>query len=98
MNESKTNDKVARQIKITEIAFLVLGLLIVTSGVMFAVIHHRFDLFRGNLFTAAILVGIGSLAGCIYQTYVRLARIEEKLDKFAVSTEAKKTETAQPEN
>jgi hypothetical protein len=93
MNAREPSDKAARQIKRTEILFLIFGLLVAASGVMFAVVHHRYGWLRTNVQTAAILVGIGSLAGCIYQTYVRLARIEEKIDKLSASIDTENRET-----
>jgi len=96
MDRSKPSDKAARHMKMMETLFLVLGILLGVTGVLFLLIHHRWDLLKANVLTGAILVGIGSLTGCIYKTYIRLVRIEEKIDKLSAETES--SQTAQQQN
>ena len=83
MKPVMTKEKVHRDIKRTERAFVYGGLLLSSTGAIFTFILSRPDLGKPHIIPGVILVGIGALAGCILKVYERLDQIEQKLDKLS---------------
>jgi len=73
-------NKAKRHIKITEHVFMGGGLFLGLAGAVFTFFLAKGELGKPNIIAGAILVGIGTLAGCIRKVYERLDKIEQKLE------------------